>query len=110
MLTLKKAQPNNMRRAIEKGEMALKLYEGFSDDIKYSEKVYKKITKIRYLMADIYSYDIYNTYDEANNMIEDFEDDLNGENQDLKQFITSSEIKQFKKKKNEIEVNCVDIF
>ena len=104
-MTLKKAQPNNMRRAIDQGEKALKIHENFDEETKIDEKVYKRLTKLRYLLADLYSFDVYNTYAEAVNMIEDFEDDY--EREECKAHITSGEVKQFKKLKRAIEVSVL---
>jgi hypothetical protein len=70
MLCLKKAQPNNLRQAIEHGEKALKIYAEFDDDIKYTEKIAPKITKIRYILADLYSYDIYNNYGDVSLLVD----------------------------------------
>ena len=78
----------------------------FSDEQKYSLEIYKRYTKLRHLMADLYSRDVRNTMPDALEMIEDFKDDndqFRNEEQ-RKHLISDSERRGFKALEKEVMV------
>ena len=103
-----KGTPNSHRKAIEQGEQAMHIWKdgSFSDEQKYSPKIYRQITKLRYLLADLYSLDVRNTMPDAWEMIEDFKNDNEQfRNEEQRQrLISESDLRRFKKLEKEVIV------
>ena len=80
-LAYRKGKPTSMRRAIDHGVKALAIYEYVPAETKFDKTVYMGVLKLRYNLADLYSQDVYNCYDDAKNLLEAWQDDL-GEDDD----------------------------
>jgi len=105
-LAYMKGKPNSHRNAIQQGEKAMQIWKdgSFSDEQKYSPGIYKRLTKLRHAMAELYSLDVRNTMPSAEEMIEDFKDDNEQFRNDPQRenLIDDKERREFKKMEKKV--------
>lgn len=108
-LALRKSFAADTKMAIECGKNALKVYEGLPEDMQKTEEMLKGVNKIRYNLVNCMKRDCKNYNDEANTLLDNFDDDVTKEeamindNPDRERLIDLKTIRAFKKLREELD-------